>query len=141
MKKLIFGLIAILLLSLTSFGQTTSKTALGCSADCFFNDCMVNCPVGSLPRCKCIVGSFSSCSCAQAVGKVSIKNEIKIDNILSFLGNNKFYNFKDLFVNLFDALKKDDYKAFELNFNKLELLAQKENSNASIIEHYVQTLK
>ena len=141
MKNLLLGLIATVLLSFNSFGQSNDKVALGCSADCFFNDCMVRCPSGSIPKCKCILGSFSSCSCAEAVGKVSIKNEIKIDNVLNFLASNKYDNFKELFIKLFEALRKENYKAFELNFNNLELLARKEATNAKIIEQYIQTLK
>ena len=140
MRKLLFGLIATVFISITSFGQSSEKAA-GCSADCFFNDCMVRCPSGSIPKCKCIVGSFSSCSCAEAVGRSVIKNENSIDKILQFLDTNNLDNFKTLFSNLFDALKRGDENAFSINFDRLELLTLEEVDNAKRVEEFVDTLR
>ncbi len=141
MKKLVFGLIATVMLSVSSFAQTTSRAASGCSADCFFNDCVVKCPSGTIPKCKCIVGSFSSCSCAEMIGKVSIKNEENIKDIIAFLEKNKLDNFKVLFNNIFNSLKIGDNESFKINFDKLEVLSQNEAENSLIIEKFVFSLK
>ena len=140
MKKFIFGLIAVVMLSFNSFAQNSNK-ALGCSADCFFNECIVRCPSGSIPKCKCIVGSFSSCSCSEVIGKVSIKNEKYIEDILSFLELNNLNNYKILFSQIFNALKSNDDKSFKINFDKLETLSDSDAANAQKIEDYVTFLK
>ena len=102
---------------------------------------MVRCPSGSIPKCKCIVGSFSSCSCSEAVGKIAVKNQDKMAEVIKFLDVNDLQNFKLLFSNMFDALNIDDNKSFNLNFEALEALSLKEVDNSSKIEEFINSIR
>jgi DNA polymerase III psi subunit len=75
------------------------------------------------------------------IGKVSIKNEENIKDIIAFLEKNKLDNFKVLFNNIFNSLKIGDNESFKINFDKLEVLSQNEAENSLIIEKFVFSLK
>jgi hypothetical protein len=149
MKKLLFGLVATIMLSVTGNAQETAK-ALGCSADCFFNDCIVRCPPGTIPKCKCILGSFSSCSCAEMIGKIvdpknnpklTLKNKKNIQEVIDFLKENKLDQFVILFNEMFKNIEENNFEAYNKNFNLLEQISIKEVENSKKIEDFVKNLK
>lgn len=140
MKKLLLLIVAIVSCQLLS-AQVTGEKVVGCSADCFFNDCMIRCPSGTMPRCRCIVGSFSSCGCSEVIGRAAIKNEQHIGAVLQFIKANKLTAFSVSFELLFKALKNNDQEEFTRLFADLEQLAAGEPDNARKIENFVRSLR
>lgn len=145
MKKIIA--LFLLFASVIGYSQDTER-ALGCSADCFFNDCVVRCPSGSIPKCKCILGSFSSCSCAEMIGKTSNtdfnivpKNIEKRSMVLNYLIKNNYKSYYDLFYSLFNAMDKKDFISYNIYFNKLENLYLSDKGTAINVETFINTLK
>ena len=140
MKKLLFSLLAIVLLSFTVNAQSA------CSSDCLLGECRIKCDGQSTATCNCIIGMFSSCKCSEKVmtsltAAFSEKQNSNAIKVLNYLKSNKLDSFYPSIKGAIEALKSLDTNSYYENLDALELIISKYPEEASKIEGYVNSLK
>ena len=142
MKKKLFSILtAVLFISAVAYAQVGGKTNIpnGCVTDCWFTDCTVSCPPGSIPKCKCIIGSFGSCGCQQMYTKNATtssdilpgtKNGDKMPAILAELYKAGYKEYADNLSNLFNALQAKNLKDYNTYYNLVEAQINADSAGA-----------
>jgi len=153
MKKLISMLIMAFTLS-SSFAQQNlaSGGGGGCTTDCFFTDCTIRCPAGSMPKCYCIIGTFGSCKCVEMIGSLTspaldsdvlpaLKNEDKLQLVINFISSRGYKDFLAQFYLLRDALMSRNLENYNKGFKALYDIVGKSPNEATQIYDYVNSLR